>query len=134
MHFEILNPRTNVEPLPLIEDNAADLAAGADPIGDNRNERNFSIWWNPPENFGVPNRDVGEVMIAGNAVAVRDIDHATIAKSNSGCQTSIAQRHGDIVSAAKKLVDQCWQIDVSEDVAAVRDERFHAEIGLDVLD
>ena len=47
MHFEILNPRTNVEPLRLIEYYAADLATGADPISDNRNERNFSIWWKP---------------------------------------------------------------------------------------
>src|SRR5438876_9061928 len=134
MHFEILNPRTNVEPLRFIEDYAADLAAGADPIGDNRNERHFSIWWNPPENLGIPNRDVGEVVVAGDAVAVRDIDHATVAKSNRGRQTGIAQRQGDIVSAAEMLVDQRLQIDISEDVGAVGDEGFHPEIGFDVLD
>src|SRR4029077_464603 len=134
MHFEILNPRTNVEPLPLIENNAADLAARADPIGDNRNERNFSIWWNPPENLGIPNRNVGKVIVASDAVAVRDIEHATVAKSNRSRQTGIAQRQGDIVSAAEMLVDQRLQIGVSEDVAAVSDEGFHPEIGLNVLD
>src|SRR5205814_393055 len=36
MDFQILCTRTNVEPFPVIENNAANLAAGPDPISDER--------------------------------------------------------------------------------------------------
>ena len=82
MDFHVLGARTNVEPFPVIENNTANLAAGPDPIGDDRNERNSSIRWDPLENLRVPNRDVGEVMIAGHAISVRDIDHPPVAKGD----------------------------------------------------
>src|SRR6266581_3119143 len=82
MDFQVLCARTNVEPFPVIKNNPANLAAGTDPIGDDRNERNSSIRWDPLENLRVPNRDVGEVIISGDAISVRDIDHPTIAKGD----------------------------------------------------
>ena len=92
MHFEILGARTNVEPLPVIENNSANLAAGTDPISDDRNKRDFSIRWDPLENPRIPNRNVGEVVIAGHAISVRDIDHLAIAKGDRGGKTGITQR------------------------------------------
>ncbi|PYL70198.1 MAG: hypothetical protein DMF22_10035, partial [Verrucomicrobia bacterium] len=71
MDFQVLGTRANVEPFPVIENNPANLAAGTDPIGDDRNERNSSIRWDPLENLRVPNRDVGEVIISGDAISVR---------------------------------------------------------------
>src|SRR5207253_10801119 len=82
MNSRVLGTRANVEPFPVIETNPANLAAGTDPIGDDRNERNSSIRWDPLENLRVPNRDVGEVIISGHAISVRDIDHPAIAKGD----------------------------------------------------
>src|SRR5213082_344264 len=112
MDFQILCTRTNIEPFPVIENNTANLAAGPDPIGDDRNERNFSIRWDPLENLWVPNRDVGEVIIAGHAVSVRDIDQPATAKGDRRGSTGITQRQGNVVSAAEMLVNQRLQLDI----------------------
>src|SRR5260370_38880264 len=82
MDFQVLCARTDVKPMVLIKNNTANLAASPDPIGDDWNERNSSIRWDPLENFRVPNRDVGEVIIAGQAIPVREIDHPAIAKGD----------------------------------------------------
>src|SRR6266545_7898212 len=42
VHFEISSARSDVEPRPIIHHNATNFATLADPITDNRNERNFS--------------------------------------------------------------------------------------------
>src|SRR6266566_6518305 len=69
VHLEIVSARTDVEPLSVIHHQATDLAALADPISDNRNERDFSMRREPPENFAIPNRDIGKIVIPGHAVS-----------------------------------------------------------------
>ena len=69
VHLEIVSARTDVEPLSVIHHQAADLAALADPISDNRNERDFSMRREPTENFAIPNRDIGKIVIPGHAVS-----------------------------------------------------------------
>jgi hypothetical protein len=56
--------------------------------------------------FGIPDRDVREVVRAGVTVAVADIDDAPIAESHRGGEPGIAQRECDIVAPREMLVDQ----------------------------
>ena len=104
MDFEIFRARTDVEPSSLIENDAADLAAFADPIGDNRNERNFFLRRNSLEDGRIPNRDIGKIVIAGDAVAVRDVHDAAVAEGNRFSQAGFTQGQSDIVAALKVFV------------------------------
>ncbi len=92
MHVEIRTTRANIEPFSVVHYQAADLAALADPITDNREERNFTAWRNSLENLSIPNSDGGKVVITGNAVPGRYIDDAVIAKSHISGQTGFASR------------------------------------------
>src|SRR2546423_13760163 len=83
MNFEIFSPRAEVKPLPILQNDAADSSALPDPISKNRNERDFLVRRNFLENRRIPNRDVGEVEFARDAVAVGNIDDAMFAESDA---------------------------------------------------
>src|SRR6266487_1043834 len=112
VNFQILISRTNIEPFSGVHHQASNLAALADPITDNREERNFPAWRNSLENLSVPNGDGGKIVIAGNAVPGRYIDDAVIAKSHISGQTGFAQRERNVVPPPKMFLDQGWQIHV----------------------
>ncbi len=105
VHFEISSARSDVEPRPVIHHNATDFAALADPITDNRNERDFSMRRDLPKDFAIPNRDVGKIVIAGDAISVRYIEDTVIAESHGRSQTGFAQRQRNVVPAMKMLVN-----------------------------
>ena len=85
---------------------------------------------------GAPDRDIGEVVIAGVPVAITDVDHPSIAvaECDVGGQTSFAQSEGDIVSATEMCLDQRLEREVGQDVAAVGNERICPEPRLRILD
>jgi hypothetical protein len=112
MQFEVFGARTDVEPCSVIHHQAANLAALANPICDNRNERNFPVRRDSLENLAIPNSDVGKIIIPGYAIPARNIDDAVIVKSHARSETGFAQRKGDVISAKKMFVDQRLKIHI----------------------
>src|SRR5262245_15389933 len=83
VHFEIFIARRDVEPFSVVHYYAADRGALAYPIINDRNERDLFVRRDPLKNRRVPNRDVGEIEISRDAVAVGDVYHTVIAQSHS---------------------------------------------------
>src|SRR5215469_14226759 len=106
MNFEILGTRPEIEPFPVVENNATDFAALRNPISQNRNEGDFLPWRNARENRRAPDRDVRKIVIARNPVAIRNVDDAIFTKGNGRSQASLPKREGDVVSAGKMFVDE----------------------------
>jgi hypothetical protein len=134
MNFQIFSARPNIEPLSIVHYQAADLAALPDPITDNRNEGNFPVRRESLENLSIPDGDIGKIVIASHTVPVRYVHNAVIAQSHGRGQTGFAQRERDVIPATKMFVDQRSQIDVRQDVPAIRDEWLAAEITFYILD
>ena len=82
MYFEIFSSRRDVEPLSIVNDHATDLSALADPVRNNRNERDLFVRRNPLENRRVPDGDVGEIQISRNAVAIGDVHDTAFAQTH----------------------------------------------------
>ena len=82
MNFQVLCARTDVEPFPVIETTPPILP----PARSNRAmigmKEIFRFGGIRSKNFRVPNRDVGEVVIAGHADIGSNIDDPAIAKSD----------------------------------------------------
>src|SRR5215469_11693994 len=112
MRFEIFSSRRDVEPFSSVNDHAADFSALADPIRNNRNERDLFVWRNPLENSRVPEGDIGEIKVSRDAVATGDVYNAVVAQRHSRSQTGVTQCERHIVAAIEMLVDQSSQIDV----------------------
>ena len=83
MHFEIFSARRDVEPFSVIHYHAADSGALAYPIPNDRNKRDLFVRRNPVENRRVPNRDIGEIEISRDAVAVADVHDPVMTQSHS---------------------------------------------------
>src|SRR5438874_10949588 len=134
MDFEVFGARTEIEPLSLLQNDASDFSALSDPISQNWNKRDFLLWRNPRESRRIPNCNVGKIVFARNAIAIRNIDHAIVAKGNCGPQAGVAECEGDIVIAVEMLVDQRSQRNVRPNIAAISEEWFAAQLNLDVFD
>ena len=81
--IEIFFARPDVEPIPVIQRNAADPSALVNPIRNDWNKRNLFVRRNPLENRRVPNRDICKIKISLDAVAVADVYDTVIAQSYS---------------------------------------------------
>src|SRR5437762_14182235 len=95
MNIEIFAPRAEVKPLSFLQNDATDSSALPDPISKNRNERDLLVGRDLLENRRIPNRDVGEVEFARNAVAVVNIDDAMFAESDARTQSGVTKRKRD---------------------------------------
>src|SRR5256885_9602471 len=124
MHFEVFGPRTEVEPFALFENDAANLSALRDPISENWNERYLLFRWNTHENRRAPHGNVGKIVFARNAVAIRNIDHLIFAKADCRTQAGFAEREGNVVASIEMLIDQGLQTNVRQNIAAISNERL----------
>src|SRR2546421_12218311 len=124
MHVEIFGPRTEVEPLALFENDAANLSALGDPISENWNERYLLLRRNTRENRRAPHGNVGKIVFARNAVAIRNIDHPIFAKGDCRTQAGFAERKGNVVTSVEMLIDQGRQTNVRQNIAAISNERL----------
>src|ERR1700688_650165 len=106
MHFEIFGPRAEIEPFALFENDAANLSALRDPISENWNERDLLLRWNARENQRAPHCDVGKIVFARNAVAIRNIDHPIFAKGDCRTQAGFVEREGNVIASIEMLIDQ----------------------------
>src|SRR5205823_11409550 len=89
---------------------------------------------NPLENRRAPNRDIGEIKVSRDAITVADVHDTVIAQSHSCSQTGVTQSERHVVSATEMFVDQRLEIDVGQNIAAVGQKRFAAEMTFRVLD
>ena len=133
MHVEIFRARTDIEPFPVVHHQAANLAALAYPIPENRNKGNLFLRRNSLKNCWIPNSDVGEIKISRDPVTIRDVHDPVIAQSDIGSQTGGPQCERYVVAAAEMFVNQRWQIDIGQDVAAVSDEWIATEAAFCIL-
>jgi hypothetical protein len=132
--FEIFSPRRDVEPFSVVHYHAADSSALAYPIPDDGNKGDPFVWRNPLENRRVPNCDIGEIKISFDAVAVADVHDTLVAQSHSRSQTGVTQSERHVVATTEMFVNQRLELDVGQDIAAIRQKRFGAEMAFRVLD
>src|SRR6476659_10552664 len=86
------------------------------------------------EDGAVPNPDAGKIVPARVAVTIGHVDDAVSFQGHVFAETSLAHRHGDVVSRAEMFVDHSLNIDVRQEIAAISNERFVAQKRLGVLD
>src|SRR5439155_5780325 len=99
-----------------------------------RNKRDLFVGRNPLENRRAPDRDIGEIKISRDAITVADVHDTLIAQSHSCSQTGVTQSERHVVSATEMFVDQRLEIDVGQNIAAVGQKRFAAEMIFRVFD
>src|SRR2546423_13198468 len=73
MGCEIFFARTDVEPLPFVQDHAADLAALPDPFRQDRNVGKNAPARNPLEDRPRPDANAGEIVPARVTVSICDV-------------------------------------------------------------
>src|SRR4051812_27054204 len=105
MNAEVFPPIANVEPFPLIQDDAADPAALPDPFRKNRNVGNMLSRRDPFENRARPDANTGEIVSACVAVSIGNVNDTVPVQGHVFPEMSFAQRQGDIVPGAKMLVE-----------------------------
>lgn len=84
MDLEIVRARSDVEPFSFVDDDATNFSALRNPIRQYRNERNFLSRRKALEDGRVPERDVCEIVVAGNAAVVPDVNDSIFPQRNLG--------------------------------------------------
>jgi membrane protein YdbS with pleckstrin-like domain len=133
MRGEVFLARADVEPLSLIDDNTADLAALPDPIRQDRNIRERASARNPLENRSRPDADAGEIISARVTVLICDVDDATALDRYITAVLRFAQGERYVIPGAKMFFEQRRQFDVREEIAAVGNEMLSAQQRFDIL-
>ena len=95
---EVFGAGADVEPLAVIKNHAADLAALPNPIRQDWNKRNALARRDPLKNLPVPDRNVREVVLSGMAVFAFNVHDASIPKRDAGGEPGFPQRQRDVVS------------------------------------
>src|SRR5437762_13566426 len=80
MKVQVLADRSNVKPLPVVQNDSANPAVFLDPFGHDGDERDFLGRLDSSKNRGTPHGDVSEIIAAGDAESVSDIYHFPISK------------------------------------------------------
>jgi hypothetical protein len=132
--FEIFSARRDVEPFSVVHYHAADSSALAYPIRDDGNKGDLFVRRNPPEDRRVPNCDIREIKISFDAVAVADVYDTLVAQSHSRSQTGVTQSKRHVVATTEMFINQRLELEVGQDIAAIRQKRFGAEMTFRVLD
>ena len=105
VYFEIFSAGRDVEPFSVVHYQATESCALANPIRNDRNKGDLFVWRNPLENRRVPNRDIGEIQISHDAVAVADVHDTLVAQSHRGSQAGMTQSQRHVVSATEMFVN-----------------------------
>ncbi len=134
MGGEIFFARTDVEPLPFVQDHAADLAALPDPFRENRNVGKNAPARNPFENRPRPDADAGEIIPARVTVSICDVHNAVALERHITAVLRFAQGERYVVSRAEMFLDQRRQLDVRQQIAAIRNKMLEVQQRLGVLD
>src|SRR2546423_2110206 len=119
MDTEILATRTDVEPLAVIENHAANLAAPTNPFCEDGNVGNVFARLDPLENGARPDANPGEIVPTFVTVSVGDVHNAIRVDRHIFAEMRLAQGQRDVVAGAEMLIHQRRQVDVRQDVAAV---------------
>src|SRR5437870_8929841 len=119
MKVQILADRSNVKPLPVVQNDSANSAVFLDPFGHDRDERDFLCRRDSSKNRGTPHGDVSEIVAARDAESVGNIYDFAIGKSNVGAETGSSQVERDVIFPPKMFLDQWPKVQVSENVSAV---------------
>jgi len=133
MGGEVLFSRADVEPLSLIDDNAADLAALSDPFRQHRNVGKNAAARNPLENRSRPDADAGEIILARVTVSICDVNDAAALDRDVATVLGFAHGKRHVISRAEMFVEQRRQLDVREQIAAVRNEMLRAQQRFGIL-
>src|SRR6185295_9937034 len=106
------------EPIPLIQNDSADFAAGADPVRENWNVGKMLPGWNALEDFWRPDADPREIVTPRMAVPVDHVDDTIPLERDIGAMFRFAQGDGDIVAGARMFFEEGGQVDVGQQIAA----------------
>src|SRR6267143_3815223 len=90
--------------------------------------------WNPLENRGRPNRNTSEIITTSATVPIYNVHDTVAFERHIRAELCLAQRERDVVSGAEMLGDERLNVDVRQQIAAVRNERFRAQQSLDIFD
>src|SRR4051812_37120637 len=126
MHAQVFAARPDVEPLTLIQNDSTDLRAFPHPFRQDRNERYLLTRRNPFEDGRIPDRDICVIEILLAARSFSNLKNTAVNKCYAGSQPGLAQAKGHVISAMRVFEQERIQIDISQNVAAVDDERLLA--------
>ena len=87
----------------------------------------------PVEDRAGPNRDAGKIVPSAAAVLVNHVDNAIAFQCNIGAMLGLAQGNGHIVSSADMFIKQRCDLDVRQQIAAIRNEMLLAQERFDIL-
>src|SRR5262249_39210994 len=83
---------------------------------------------------GVPDGNVGVIVVSGITAPIPDVENAPIAKSDLGSEPGRAQGQSNVVPRAKVFLDQRRERQVGKDVAAVNQEALLGQQRFRILD
>lgn len=133
MGGEVFLARADVEPLPFVQDNPADFATLPDPFRQDWNVRKNAAARNPLENRARPDADAGEIVPARVAVPICDVDDAAALDRDITAVFGLAQGKRHVIAGAEMFFEQRRQLDVREQIAAVRNEMLLAQQRFGIL-
>ena len=134
MHLEVFLPGANVKPFALVRDDAANLAALANPFRQNGNVRDVPAGRDSLEDRARPDTNAGEIITALVTIPLHHVHDPIALERHVAPVIGLAQRERDVISGAEMFFDQWSEFDIRQQIAAVRDEMLVAQQRLDILD
>src|SRR2546430_9307773 len=104
MKVQILADRSNVKPLPVVQNDSTNPSVFLDPFGHYGDERDFLCRRNSSKNRGAPHGDVSEIVAASDAESFCNIYDFAIGKTNIDAGSLFCNVERDVISPPKVLV------------------------------